>query len=255
MIDAAAPPPDDERDMSSDIYAVKLEVFEGPMDLLVYLIRKNEVDIYDIPISLITEQYLAYIELMKMMNINLAADFIHLAATLTQIKSRMLLPFHGNKADEEEEDPRLAIARPLIEYLQMKEAADQLMRREILHQDTFIRSPGKEEQTPQPESEDMTIEIGVIELIRAFNTVLRNMKKEHTVAMESDKISVKERIMELIALLEEKSSLMFEELFSGEERLKRDIVVTFLAILEMAKMSLIRIIQHIQSGVIRLFYV
>jgi segregation and condensation protein A len=240
--------------MANDIYAVKLEVFEGPMDLLVFLIRKNEVDIYDIPISIITEQYLSYIGLMKMMNINLAADFIHLAATLTQIKSRMLLPFHGTE-EEEEEDPRLAITRPLIEYLQMKEAAESLMKREILHQDIFIRTPGKEEETAPPENDDMTIEIGIVELIRAFNTVLLNMKKEHTVALESDKITVKERIMELIALLEEKSSLVFDELFAGENRLKRDIVVTFLAILEMAKMSLIRIIQHIQGGVIRLFYV
>lgn len=239
--------------MSNDIYAVKLEIFEGPMDLLVYLIRKNEVDIYDIPISMITEQYLSYIQFMKLMNINLAADFIHLAATLTQIKSRMLLPTHGIES-EDEEDPRLAITRPLIEYLQMKEAAEELLRRDILDQNTFTRKTDKEDLPEPDDSNDMTLEIGIIELIKAFNTVLLNMKKEHTVDLESDKISVKERIMELIGLLEEKNSLVFDELFEGE-RLKRDIVVTFLAILEMAKMSLIRVIQHIQGGVIRLFYV
>ncbi|MBU0992810.1 MAG: segregation/condensation protein A [Proteobacteria bacterium] len=237
--------------MLNDIYAVKLEIFEGPMDLLVYLIRKNEVDIYDIPISMITEQYLAYIELMKMMNINLAADFIHLAATLAQIKSRMLLPSHGIESDEEE-DPRLAIARPLIEYLQMKNAADELFKRELLDQDIFTRTPDKED-IPQVE-EDGTIEIGIFELIKAFNTVLANMKKEHKVDLESEKISIKDRMMELIGILEEKNSLVFDELFDGD-RFKRDIIVTFLAILEMAKMSLIKIIQHIQSGVIRLFYV
>ena len=221
------------------------------MDLLVYLIRKHEVDIYDIPIAMITEQYLAHLDLMKRMNINLAADFIHLAASLVQIKSRMLLPTHHGET-EEEEDPRLAIVRPLAEYLQMKEAAELLMKRELLDVDTFTRTPDKREIPVM--AEDGSIEISMYELIKAFNIVLENVRPDHRVALESDKMSVKDRMMELIAMLEHRHSLVFDELFD-DHRHKRDIIVTFLAILEMAKLSLIKIIQHIQSGVIRLLYV
>ena len=237
--------------MFNDTYAVKLAVFEGPMDLLVYLIRKHEVDIYDIPIAMITEQYLAHLDMMKLMNINLTADFIHLAASLIQIKSRMLLPTHHQET-EDDEDPRLAIVRPLAEYLRMKEAADLLMKRSLLNVDTFTRIPDKEE-IPVPTKEG-TIEIGMYELIRAFNAVLEKMGHNHHVALESEKMSIKDRMMELIELLEHKQSVVFDELFHGHRR-KRDIIITFLAILEMAKLSLITIIQHIQSGVIRLHYV
>jgi segregation and condensation protein A len=112
-------------------YKVRLEnVFEGPMDLLVHLIRKNEVDIYDIPVGLITEQYLAYLEWMKLLNIDNVGEFLVMASTLAQIKSRMLLPFHGE--EEDEEDPRMQIARPLAEYLQIKSAAEELASRNML---------------------------------------------------------------------------------------------------------------------------
>ena len=124
----------------TDAYQIHLEdVFEGPMDLLVHLIKKNEVDIYDIPIALITRQYLEYLEWMKSLNIEFAGDFIVMASTLTHIKSRMLLPAYENEEDDDE-DPRNAIARPLIEYLQMKNAAQQLASRDLLGDTTFVRS-------------------------------------------------------------------------------------------------------------------
>ncbi len=130
--------------MSGERYEVKLmNIFEGPMDLLVYLIKKNEVDIYDIPIAVITDQYLGYLEWMEAMNVDFAGDFIVMAATLTHIKSKMLLPVHDDQDDEE--DPRLEITRPIEEYLQMKSVAEQLAERNLLGEDVFLRNPAKEE--------------------------------------------------------------------------------------------------------------
>lgn len=219
------------------------------MDLLVYLIRKNEVDIYDIPISMITDQYLAYIELMKKMNLGYTGEFLQLAATLAQIKSRMLLPTHGD--EDEEEDPRQEIARPLIEYLEMKSAAEALLKRDLLGEDTFTRHRDKKEMPVT--REDGVLSIGIFELIDAFNHILQNIAKEHTVDMASEKISVKDRIMEIVMVMEEKGSIAFHELFERQPE-KSEIIVSFLAVLEMAKLNLIQVIQHMQSGVIRLFY-
>ena len=137
--------------MAEQLYSVQLEnVFEGPMDLLVHLIKKNELDIYDIPIALITEQYLQYVEWMKAMNVDFAGEFIVMASTLTQIKSRMLLPVHDGDG-EEEEDPRLELTRPLLEYLQMKSVADQLVERNLLGDKTFIRNPNRDEFLSSPD--------------------------------------------------------------------------------------------------------
>ena len=125
-------------------YKIELEdVFEGPMDLLLHLIRKNEVDIYDIPIALITRKYLEYLDWMKMMNIDYAGDFLVMAATLAQVKSRTLLPTHGN--EDEEEDPRMELTRPLIEYLQMQSVAEQLGERDMLGENTFVRTYADDE--------------------------------------------------------------------------------------------------------------
>ncbi|RJP77573.1 MAG: chromosome segregation protein ScpA [Desulfobacteraceae bacterium] len=235
--------------MLEDDYKVKLDIFEGPMDLLVYLIRKAKVDIYDIPIALVTDQFLAYLDWMKSMNIDFAGDFLLMAATLTHIKSRMLLPIHDD--EDEDEDPRMEIVRPLAEYLQIKLAAEELMDRSLLGEDTFSRSAVKEE-IPADQDEEM-INVGLFELIDAFQTILNNISPEHKVDMRADRISVKDRMNEIIDMLEQKGSVVFDELFSGNET-KSNIIVTFLAILEMAKLNLIRIVQHLQSGILRLFY-
>jgi segregation and condensation protein A len=235
--------------MSENDYKVKLDIFEGPMDLLVYLTRKAKVDIYDIPIALITDQFLAYIDWMKSMNIDFAGDFLLMAATLTQIKSRMLLPSHED--DEEEEDPRMEIARPLAEYLQIKAAAEELMERSLLGEDTFSRTSSKEDLLI--DQDEKMISVGLFELIDAFQTILSNISPDHRVDFRADKISVKDRINEIVDLFENKGSIKFEELFA-ENYDKQNVVVTFLAILEMAKLNLIRIVQHLQSGTLRLFY-
>ncbi len=234
----------------TEAYQIQLEdVFEGPMDLLLHLIKKNEVDIYDIPIALITRQYLEYLEWMKAMSIEFAGDFIVMASTLTQIKSRMLLPAYDHQ--EEDEDPRDAISRPLIEYLQMKNVAQQLADRDLLGDKIFVRSA-----SPQAAAfavQEKEIQVGLFELIDAFRKILDDVSGEHHVELYTERVSVKDRINQIIDILEKKGSVAFEELFL-ESRVRADVIVTFLAVLEMVKLSLLKITQHIQTGVIRIFY-
>ena len=154
------------------------------MDLLVHLVRKNELDIYDIPIALITEQYLKYLEWMQTMNIEYAGDFLLMASTLTQLKSRMLLPVH--EGEDGEEDILQEITRPLVEYLQMKSAADQLVERNLLGENTFIRNPDRGEFLADPDDE--FIKIGLFELIDAFQKILERIPDDHRVDMTADEI-------------------------------------------------------------------
>lgn len=236
--------------MLETLYRVQLdEIFEGPMDLLVHLVRKNELDIYDIPIALITEQYLQYLEWMQAMNIDYAGDFLLMASTLTQLKSRMLLPVHDG--EDEDEDILQEITRPLVEYLQMKSAADELVERNLLGENTFIRNPDRGEFLTG--SDDEFVKIGLFELIDAFQKILDRIPDEHRVDMRTDEISVKDKIAQIIDILEAKESVTFLELFADIPD-KHEIIVTFLAILEMVKLTLIRIFQHVQTGVIRIFY-
>jgi len=237
--------------MINEDYKVILEdVFEGPMDLLVHLIRKNELDIYDIPIAFLTEQYLAYIEWMKSMNIDFASDFIVMASSLTKIKSKMLLPVHEGDEDEDE-DPRMAIARPIEEYLQMQAAAEELAGRPLMGEDIFTRTPPKSKFLTNPEDE--VIQVGLFELIDAFQKILEKIPAEHKVDLTTDRMSVKERINELVDILQNEESVVFTDLFKDDSS-KRDIILTFLAVLEMTKLCLVKVAQHVQTGIIRLFY-
>jgi segregation and condensation protein A len=244
LTDAAPDQSDD------DLYRVKLQdIFEGPMDLLVHLIKKAEVDIYDIPISQITAQYLEYLEWMKQMNIDFAGDFVLMASTLTHIKSRMLLP--PQVSEEEEEDPRMEITRPLLEYLRIKSAADQLAERNLLGEKTFTRKPDID--ILNVVKNDQEIRIGLFELIDAFQRILDKVSPGHRVDLTRDRISVQERITQLTDLLEAKESMTIDELFADAHH-RSDIIVTFLAILEMAKLGLIHIVQHVPTGIIRIFF-
>ncbi len=220
------------------------------MDLLVHLIKKNEVNIYDIPIALVTEQYLQYLEWMDLLNLEYAAEFVVMASTLTQIKSRMLLPVHAEE-EGEEEDPRQAIVRPLLEYLRLKSAAEQLAERPLLGEDTFTR-PAQPAARAVADDEEV-IKIGLFELIDAFQKILAGLPDEARIEFTADTISVKERISQIVDQLEAKGSLTFFELFS-EHPGRGEIVVTFLAILEMVKLALVRLVQHVNSGIIRIFY-
>ena len=237
--------------MQEELYQVKLDnIFEGPMDLLVHLIKKHEVDIYDIPIAMITDQYLVYLQWMESMNVDVAGDFIVMAATLTQIKSKMLLPIHENEDDQE--DPRLEIARPLAEYLQMKSAAERLAERDLLGENIFARNPDQEELLAG--RQDEVLKLGLFELIDAFQQILKKISPDDKVRIAADSISVKNRISQLVDIFESRESVTFEELFPAKA-VKSEVIVTFLAILEMVRLSLVRIVQHVQTGVIRLFYI
>lgn len=230
-------------------YKVKLEdIFEGPMDLLVHLIRKNKVDIYDIPVALVTEQYLAYLEWMKLLNIDNVGDFLVMASTLAQIKSRMLLPSHGD--EEDEEDPRMEVVRPLAEYLQIKSAAEELANRNMLGDKIFTR---RTKSMDFLKDDQELVQVGLFELIDAFQRILQKVSKEHTVDLTADTISVKDRMNAIINELEEKGSIAFLEMFP-ENPQRMDIIVTFLALLELMKLNLARVAQHTQSGTIRIFY-
>jgi segregation and condensation protein A len=237
--------------MTPEAYRVRLtDIFEGPMDLLVHLIKKNEIAVYDIPIALVTEQYLQYLEWMDALNVEYAAEFVVLAATLAHIKSRMLLPAH--RAEEgEEDDPRQEIVRPLVEYLRLKSAAEQLAERPLLGADTFIRSMKAADLDMA--DDDAVVKIGLFELIDAFQKILSALPEQARLEFSTDTISVKERISQIADMLEARGSLTFYELFS-ENPARSEIIVTFLALLEMVKLSLIRCVQHVNSGIIRIFY-
>ena len=236
--------------MIEETYKVNLtDLFEGPLELLVHLIKKNEVSIYDIPIARITDQYLSYIEWMKAMNIDVAGDFLVMAATLTQIKSRLLLPFHDDEEDEEEILAK--ITGPLEEYLQIKHTAEQLEQRVLLGEDTFKRTTPIEIRKEL--ADDETIQVGLFELIDAFKRILDNLSPDMAVDLSADTITVKDRISQIIDLLEAQGSVTFDDLFSTDVT-RSDIVVTFLAVLEMVKLQVLKIRQHINSGIIRLFY-
>jgi len=237
--------------MQEDIYKVQInDIFEGPMDLLVHLIKKHEVDIYDIPIALITEQYLEYLQWMTAINIDVAGDFILMASTLTKIKSRMLLPVHEEENDDE--DPRMEIVKPLEEYLQMKSAANELASRNLLGEDTFVRNLNQKSLTI--DQDDEIIAVGLFELIDAFQKILEKISVHRGVdIITADTVSVRDRIVQIVDILETRESVTFNELFSSDTD-KSEVVVTFLAILEMVRLSLINIVQNRQTGIIRLFY-
>ena len=238
--------------MQEKRYQIQLEdVFEGPMDLLIHLIKKNELDIYDIPIALITEQYLQYMEWIKVLNIESAGDFIVMASTLTQIKSRMLLPVHGED-EEEEGDPRMELTRPLLEYLQMKTVADQLIERNLLGETTFVRNPSRDEYFA--DQDDGFIKVGLFELIDAFQKILDRIPGDHRIELAADEISIKDKIAQIVDILEAKGSITFLELFSDNPD-KREVIITFLAILEMVKLTLLKIVQNLKTGILRVFYI
>jgi segregation and condensation protein A len=230
-------------------YTVRLEMFEGPLDLLLHLIRKNEISITDIPIALITEQYLDYLKLMKELNLDGAGEYLLMASTLIHIKSKMLLPTSPEEEEEGGEDPRAELVRRLLEYQTYKEAATELERRPLLDRDVFIRTVPLE--TEEPEQEEK-IDVNLFELLEAFRRVLERAKPEifHEVMLEQ--ITVEERIQDILSLLQrENRSVAFYRLFP-EQASRKVIVVTLLAILELVKMKLVRVFQMAPFETIRI---
>lgn len=224
------------------MYKVKLEEFEGPLDLLLFLIKKNEIDIYDIPIAVITEQYLQYLELIELLDLDIAGEFLVMAATLMHIKSKMLLPVEERPADEQEEDdPRAELVRRLIEYKAFKEAADQFQSLEARQRDVFHR-PGDMDTLQVECGGERYFEATLFDLISAFSVVLSNVPKETFFEVIKEHITVEQKIREILNILNEKTSFSVKSVFESSKS-KIEVVVTFLALLELMKMHSIMAVQ------------
>lgn len=222
-------------------YRVRIENFEGPLDLLLHLIKKNEINIYDIPVALIAQQYLEYLEAMEELNLNVAGDFLVMAATLLQIKSKMLLPA-DERADDEEEgpDPREELVRRLLEYKAYKEAARELDSQEQMWREIFWR-----EHVPAVEQveDDLPLEnVSLFDLVDALQDVLDRNPGSRLLEIVPDNLTVRERMNLILETLEGKDSVSFTALFEGPSH-RVVIVVTFLALLELMRLRVARVFQ------------
>jgi segregation and condensation protein A len=247
------PLPDDvESSLPADAPKITLPVFEGPLDLLLYLIRREKIDVHDIPIAPITRQYMEYLDLMKELNLDVAGEFMVMAATLIHIKSKMLVPVEPTEAEGAEEyvDPRAELVQRLLEFQRYKEAAG------ILHQQAQIRAA----TWPRPDSvlpkfddagEEM-LEAGLFDLIAAFKEMLDRRKALLAHEVEREGRSVEQRMEEILALLREGQSLEFVDLFATEAT-KADMIVTFLALLELIRLKHVKVYQRGLFGAIRVF--
>ena len=234
-----------------EAYPVRLQNFEGPLDLLLHLIKKHEIDIYDIPIALITRQYLDYIDLMQELNLDVAGEFLVMAATLIHIKSRTLLPRPDPTQEDPEEDPREALVRRLLEHQKFKAAAELLHERETLRSAQWTRPDGPiaeiAGEAPEPE-----IEVDLFSLITAFRAVVERAKQRPKMYLPGEQIPIEQRIEQLLSKLSETEACGFEDLFADVQS-RAGMIVTFLAMLEMIRLKLIRVFQSGALGPIRVY--
>ena len=236
--------------MTTD-YKVKLEIFEGPLDLLLYLIKRDELDIYDISIERITRQYLEYLQAFKELNIDVAGEFVVMAANLLYIKSRSLLPVDQQPPEEEaeEDDPRWELIRQLIEYKKFKEAAAQLHDRALEQENIFVRGGIS---TPEGVRPLLLGEVGIFQLINAFQNVIKRVEaREELQQIFGENYTVSDKIETILARVSEGGALKFSELFA-EMASRVEIVVTFLALLELIRLKQVRAIQPGQFGEIEI---
>jgi len=230
-------------------YAVKLSVFEGPLDLLLHLIRQNEVEITDIPVATISEQYLSYLGVMRELNLDVVGDYLVMAATLAWIKSRMLLPPDASGEDGEEIDPRAELVARLLEYQRFKEASEKLGDRQLLGRDVYDVFARRPDEVPEGERE---IEVGLFELVQAFKTALEAAKdapKAHEI--EAEQITVHERMIAVMESLEHQDAIEFQQIFEcadGCRPSRAVLVTTFLAILELTRLAVLRIFQSLNEN-------
>ncbi|MGE5217076.1 MAG: segregation and condensation protein A [Chloroflexota bacterium] len=223
---------------------VQLEMFEGPLDLLLHLIKKNEVSITDIPIAAITEQYLATLDLMQTLNLDVAGEFLVMAATLIHIKSRMLLPAGVDEEEEEEGvDPRDELVRRLLEYQRYKDAAAELEQREVLTRDVFVRASAPFEEAGPREFR----EVSVFELLGALKRVIDRLPKDIVHEVTLEKVTVREKMTLLLDRLHREGRVLFEAMFDAVKS-RMEVVATFLAMLELVKVRAIRIFQDETAG-------
>jgi segregation and condensation protein A len=226
-------------------YKLHLEKFEGPLDLLLYLIKKNDIDICDIPIAIITDQYLEHIEMMKMLDLDVVGDFLVMAATLMQIKSRMLLP-PDPLAAPEDEDPRQELVDRLREYEQFKLVAQGLKSKELYRQDLFGRLVDEAKLNELKEdSQEVLFEPTLFDLINALSEALKHIPERKDYQVSQEEFSVEGKVHELLHLLVESSRISLMDLFRRSKS-KTEIVCTFVAVLELIRQKEIIVIQHRQ---------
>ena len=236
-----------------EAYPVRLHNFEGPLDLLLHLIKKHEVDIYDIPIALVTQQYLDYLDLMDELDLDLevVGEFLVMAATLIHIKSRMLLPRPDPTQEDPGEDPREALVRRLIEHQRFKAAAELLHEKEIQRSAQWGRPDGRVAEVvgeaPEPE-----VEVDLFSLMAAFRQVLERARQRPRVLLPPEQMSIEDRIEQLLARLSETEACGFDELFADVQT-RSGMVVTFLALLEMIRLKVVRVFQQANFGPIRVY--
>jgi segregation and condensation protein A len=234
--------------MESD-YKVKLEIFEGPLDLLLYLIKRDEIDIYDISLERITRQYLEYLQAFKELKIDVAGEFVVMAANLIYLKSRSLLPLDQQPPEEdaEEDDPRWDLIRQLIEYKKFKEAAEQLSARAVQQEKIFTRDGGAIVEAPL-----RLAEVGIFQLIHAFQNVIKRVEaRENLGEILGERFSVSEKIDMILQRVVSGASFRFSELF-GDIASRVEVVVTFLALLELIRLKQVRVIQRDLFGEIEI---
>ena len=218
-------------------YKVQLPVFEGPLDLLLHLIKKEELDIYDIPISKITDQYLEYLKVLEMLDLEIAGEFILMAATLMHIKTKMLLPVDETEEKAlEEADPREELVKKLLEYKTFKEAAGELKEMHLRQKDIFTRSPGIQNTRLQAKEEEDGFEASLFDLITAFTKVLKEIPRTTFHQVIKDEFTVSDKIHDILHALVAKPAILFHDLFKGVKN-KGEIVAIFLALLELVKLK------------------
>jgi segregation and condensation protein A len=245
--------PDDGFESQLEDIRIRVESFEGPLDLLVHLIKKHQVNVYDIPIALITEQYLEYLDLMQELNLDVASEFLVMAATLIHIKSRMLLPRPDPSQEdlEPEEDPRDALVRRLLEHQKFKAAAELLHDRETLRSAQWTRPDSRVEAIAGDDYEP-ELEVDLFSLLSAFRLVLQRARERPPLLLPAEQISIETRIDQLLERLSETEACGFEDLFEDTAG-RPDMILTFLALLEMIRLKLIRVFQSGQIGAIRVY--
>jgi segregation and condensation protein A len=238
---------------SVDALPIHLDNFEGPLDLLIHLIRKNEVNICDIPIALITRQYLDTIQLMQELNLDVAGEFLVMAATLIHIKSKMLLPRPETAAGVEGdlEDPRDALVRRLLEHQKFKAAAELLHEREQLRAAQWQR-PDERVAAIAGDDYEPELEVDLFSLMNAFQTVLQRLKQRPKTLLPPEEIPVEVRIQQLLSRLSETEACGFDDLFADIDD-RRGLIVTFLSLLEMIRLKLVRVFQSGSFGPIRVY--
>ena len=233
-------------------YPVKLANFEGPLDLLIYLIKKSEVDIYDIPIARVTAQYLDYLDLMQELDLDVAGEFLVMASTLIHIKSRMLVPrLETATGAEDEEDPRDALVRRLLEHEKFKAAAELLHEREIVRSAQWPRPDSRVEEIAG-EPFERELEVDLFSLLQAFQSVIARSRERPSVPLPAEIVPIETRIEQLLERLSETKACAFEDLFADASS-RRDLITTFLALLEMIRLKIIRVFQGDAFGPIRVY--